>query len=263
MLAPEKSALPTASSRSRRRGGSRLRSCIDSDASAPYPASQFSAQPDGATFPSTSEHIYENGEVDNYDMLVFSCGFNYRRHQTDANIATLKTFRTKATASSPDHIALRWINTPDENAFRTPPSSAQTWRTSETTSGAIDAELPKGQRLKVALERECLDHASDRLSCKRRIHAPASTRPWLWLRISTTGQVGNFYVTINTPVGKIRHAALTPAGHQGRVHGPLRERRCRQALAATPFPGGAARLHGHHALKKKRRVHIFDLSSCV
>jgi hypothetical protein len=238
-----------------------FRGCVGSDGVA-YPASKFAATLDnGATFPSTSE-LFTSGKIADYDMLVFSCeGHKCTDLQTSENIAALEAYEDKGGRVFLDHAHYNWINhsngpIQDAAEFSSgddPPSPLPT---------QIDMSFSKGQAfaqwlLNVSASKTLgeLDIVAAQNSCSK--VDPTLAQSW----ISTSNPVGNFYVTINTPVGK-SGAPLDACGRvvftDLHVSGAVMD----SSHDDTPFPGGCVSTD-ITPQEKALEFMLFDLSSCV
>ncbi|HTA92567.1 MAG TPA: carboxypeptidase regulatory-like domain-containing protein [Polyangiaceae bacterium] len=238
-----------------------FRGCIDSDGTA-YPASKFAPNLDnGATFPSTSE-LFTSGEIDNYDMLIFSCeGHKCTELQTDTNIATLEGFENKGGRVFLDHVHYNWINHSNSNIQDAAEFSSGTDPASPLPT-QIDMSFPKGQAFAQWLLNVNASTTLGELDIVQAQNSCSSVDPTLaqsW--ITTTNPVGNFYVTINTPVGK----SGMPLDACGRV--VFTDLHVSGAVADsshddTPFPGGCVSTD-ITPQEKALEFMLFDLSSCV
>ena len=238
-----------------------FRGCVASDGSS-YPASKFApALDNGKTFPSTSE-LFASGKLADYDLLIFSCeGHKCTDLQTTENIAALEAYEDKGGRVFLDHVHYNWLNHSDG-----PIQSA-----AEFSSGSdpmsplptqIDMSFSKGQSfaewlLNVNASQKLgeLDIVAAQNSCSK--VDPTLAQSW----ISTTNPVGNFYVTINTPVGK----SGMPLDACGRVvftdlhvSGAVKD----SSHDDTPFPGGCVSTE-ITPQEKALEFMLFDLSSCV
>ncbi len=238
-----------------------FRGCIDSDGTA-YPASKFAPNLDnGATFPSTSE-LFTSGEINDYDMLIFSCeGHKCTELQTDANIATLEAFENKGGRVFLDHVHYNWINHSNSNIQDAAEFSSGTDPASPLPT-QIDMSFPKGQAFAQWLSNVNASTTLGQLDIVQAQNSCSSVDKTLaqsW--ISTTNPVGNFYVTINTPVGK----SGMPLDACGRV--VFTDLHVSGAVADsshddTPFPGGCVSTD-ITPQEKALEFMLFDLSSCV
>jgi hypothetical protein len=238
-----------------------FRGCVASDGTS-YPASKFAANLDnGQTFPSTSE-LFSSAKLSSYDMLVFSCeGHKCPELQTTENIAALEAYENMGGRVFLDHVHYNWINH----------SNGPIQDAAEFSSGddpmsplptKIDTSFPKGQAfaqwlLNVNASQTLgeLDIVAAQNSCSK--VDPTLAQSW----ISTADPVGNFYVTINTPVGK----SGMPLDACGRVvftdlhvSGAVND----SSHDDTPFPGGCVSTE-LTPQEKALEFMLFDLSSCV
>ncbi|HEY4105330.1 MAG TPA: carboxypeptidase regulatory-like domain-containing protein [Polyangiaceae bacterium] len=238
-----------------------FRGCIDSNGDA-YPASKFAANLDnGATFPSTAE-LFSAGHINDYDMLVFSCeGHKCTDLQTTENIATLGAYENMGGRVFLDHVHYNWINHSDSNIQDAAEFSSGDDPESPLPT-QINTSFPKGQALSEWLSAVgatptmgTLDIVAAQNSCSK--VDPTLAQSW----ITTTNPVGNYYVTINTPVGK----SGMPLDACGRVvftdlhvSGAVTD----SSHDDTPFPGGCVSTD-ITPQEKALEFMLFDLSSCV
>jgi hypothetical protein len=238
-----------------------FRGCIDSDGTA-YPASKFAANLDnGATFPSTAE-LFTSGKISSYDMLIFSCeGHKCTDLQTTANIAALGAYEDMGGRVFLDHVHYNWINHSEGNIQDAAEFSSGTDPASPLPT-QIDTSFAKGQafaewllNVQASTTLGTLDIVQAQNSCSK--VDPTLAQSW----ITTTNPVGNFYVTINTPVGK----SGMPLDACGRV--VFTDLHVSGAVADsshddTPFPGGCVSTN-ITPQEKALEFMLFDLSSCV
>lgn len=238
-----------------------FRGCVDSNGDA-YPASKFAANLDnGATFPTTNE-LFSGGHIDDYDLLVFSCeGHKCSDEQTSANIATLEAYESKGGRVFLDHVHYNWLNHSDGNIQDAAEFSSGSDPMSPLPT-QINVSFPKGQAFSDWLTNVGatakpgeLDIVAAQNSCSK--VDPSLAESW----ISTTSPAGNYYVTINTPVGK----SGMPLDACGRVvftdlhvSGAVND----SSHDDTPFPGGCVSTD-ITPQEKALEFMLFDLSSCV
>ncbi len=238
-----------------------FRGCIDSNGDA-YPASKFAANLDnGATFPVTNE-LFTGGHIDDYDLLVFSCeGHKCTDEQTTENIATLEAYENKGGRVFLDHVHYNWINHSDGNIQDAAEFSSGSDPTSPLPT-QINTGFAKGQAFSDWLTNVAaspkpgeLDIVAAQNSCSK--VDPTLAQSW----ITTSSPVGNYYVTINTPVG----TSGMPLDACGRVvftdlhvSGAVND----SSHDDTPFPGGCVSTD-ITPQEKALEFMLFDLSSCV